>query len=106
MKRTEIRAPVVAEAERIVTPQALRFLQLLAREFGPSRKALLQRRMQVQQDIRKGAQPDFLAETGDVRERSWTVAPAPADLDDRRVEITGPVERKSYGTPLTRPAVQ
>jgi malate synthase len=94
MKRTEIRAPVVAEAERIVTPQALRFLQLLAREFGSRRKALLQRRMQVQQDIRKGAQPDFLAETGDVRERNWTVAPAPADLDDRRVEITGPVERK------------
>jgi malate synthase len=94
MKGIEIRAPEVAEADRIVTPQALRFLQLLAREFGPRRKALLQRRIQVQQDIKNGAQPDFLAETREVRERGWTVAPAPADLDNRRVEITGPVERK------------
>jgi malate synthase len=94
MKGFEVRAPRVAEVDRIVTPQALRFLQLLAREFAPRRKALLQRRIQVQQDIKNGAQPDFLAETCEVRERSWTVAPAPADLDDRRVEITGPVERK------------
>ena len=94
MKGIEVRAPKTPEADRIVTPQALRFLQLLAREFGPRRKALLQRRMQVQRDIQKGAQPDFLSETRDVRERSWTVAPAPADLDNRRVEITGPVERK------------
>ncbi|MEA2723004.1 MAG: malate synthase [Gemmatimonadales bacterium] len=94
MKGIEIRAPAVAEAERIVTPQALRFLQLLAREFGPRRKALLQRRVQVQQEIRKGAQIDFLAETREVREGDWTVAPAAPDLDDRRVEITGPVERK------------
>jgi len=94
MKGIEVRAPKTAEADRIVTPQALRFLQLLAREFGPRRKALLQRRIQVQRDIQKGAQPDFLSETRDVRERSWTVAPAPADLDNRRVEITGPVERK------------
>ena len=94
MKGIEIRAAAVPEVERIVTPQALRFLQLLAREFGPRRKALLQRRVQVQQDIRKGAQIDFLAETRQVREGSWTVAPAAADLDDRRVEITGPVERK------------
>ncbi len=94
MKAIEIRAPRGAEVDRIVTPQALRFLQLLAREFEPRRKALLQRRMQVQQDIQRGAQPDFLTETREVRDRSWTVAPAPADLDDRRVEITGPVERK------------
>ena len=94
MKGIEVHAPKTLEADRIVTPQALRFLQLLAREFGPRRKALLQRRIQVQRDIQKGAQPDFLSETRDVRERSWTVAPAPADLDNRRVEITGPVERK------------
>ncbi len=94
MKAIEIRAPRGAEVDRIVTPQALRFLQLLAREFEPRRKALLQRRRQVQQDIKSGAQPDFLAETREVRDRSWTVAPAPDDLDDRRVEITGPVERK------------
>jgi malate synthase len=94
MKGLEVRAPEVAEMGRIVTPQALRFLLLLAQEFGPRRKALLQRRMQVQRDIKQGGQPDFLAETRAVREGSWTVAPAPADLDDRRVEITGPVERK------------
>ncbi len=94
MKAIEIRAPRGAEVDRIVTPQALRFLQLLAREFEPRRKALLQRRVQVQQDIQRGAQPDFLAGTREVRDGSWTVAPAPADLDDRRVEITGPVERK------------
>ncbi|MEP7226791.1 MAG: malate synthase A, partial [Gemmatimonadales bacterium] len=94
MKGIEVRAPEMPEADRIVTPQALRFLQLLAREFGPRRKTLLQRRMQVQQEIKKGAQPDFLAETREVRESTWTVAPAPADLDNRRVEITGPVERK------------
>ncbi|MDQ3224059.1 MAG: malate synthase A, partial [Gemmatimonadota bacterium] len=94
MKAIEVRAPRGAEVDRIVTPQALRFLQLLAREFEPRRKALLQRRTQVQQDIKRGAQPDFLTETREVRTRSWTVAPAPADLDDRRVEITGPVERK------------
>ncbi len=94
MKGIEVHAPAVAEGDRILTPQALRFLQLLAREFGPRRKALLQRRVQVQQGIRKGAQPDFLADTREVREDNWTVAPAASDLDDRRVEITGPVERK------------
>jgi malate synthase len=94
MKGIEVRAPEAAAANRILTPQALRFLQLLAQEFAPRRKALLQRRMQVQQAIKKGARPDFLAETREVRERSWTVAPAPADLDNRWVEITGPVERK------------
>ena len=94
MAGIEIRAPDVGEADRIVTPQALRFLLLLGRQFGPRRKALLERRMKIQQNIKRGSQPDFLAETREVRENNWTVAPAPADLDDRRVEITGPVERK------------
>ncbi len=94
MDGVALRAPPVAEADRIVTPEALRFLRLLAQEFGPRRKALLQRRRQVKQDLKNGAQPDFLAETQPLRDRTWTVAPAPADLDDRRVEITGPVERK------------
>jgi malate synthase len=90
----EIRAPYVEETERIVTPEALAFLELLGRHFAPRRKALLRRRQEVQRTIREGALPDFLEETEDVRQRSWTVAPAPADLNDRRVEITGPVERK------------
>ncbi len=94
MKSIEIRAAKVPDADRILMPEALDFLQVLNREFGPRRKALLQRRLQVQRDIKSGAVPDFLKATRDVRERTWTVAPAPPDLDNRRVEITGPVERK------------
>ena len=90
----EIRAPYIEETDRIVTPEALAFLELLARHFGPRRKALLGRRQEVQRSIRAGQLPDFLDTTKEIRERSWTVAPAPADLNDRRVEITGPVERK------------
>jgi malate synthase len=94
MNGIEIRAPQQAEAKTVITPEALRFLELLARHFGPRREALLQARRQVQQCLRQGTLPDFLEETRDIRERSWTVAPAPPDLTDRRVEITGPVERK------------
>jgi malate synthase len=94
MNGIEVRAPQVADAEHVITPEALQFLELLARHFGPYRKALLQRRREIQQRLRSGALPDFLEETREIRERSWTVAPAPADLNDRRVEITGPVERK------------
>ncbi|HEY3013001.1 MAG TPA: malate synthase A [Gemmatimonadales bacterium] len=94
MNGIEIRAPDIAEARQIITPDSLQFLELLARHFGPRRKALLERRKQIQECLRGGALPDFLEETREVRQRSWTVVPAPADLDDRRVEITGPVERK------------
>jgi malate synthase len=90
----ELRAPCVDEAARVITPEALAFVELLARHFGPRRKALLRRRQEVQRSIRNGKLPDFLEETRDIRQRSWMVAPAPADLNDRRVEITGPVERK------------
>jgi malate synthase len=90
----EIRAPSSKEADRIITPEALAFVELLARHFGPRRTALLRRRQDVQRAIRGGKLPDFLEETEDIRQRSWTVAPAPADLNNRRVEITGPVERK------------
>jgi malate synthase len=94
MSGLEIRAPDLAEARQIITAESLRFLELLARHFGPRRQALLQRRREIRDCLRGGALPDFLPETKEVRERSWTVAPAPTDLDDRRVEITGPVERK------------
>jgi malate synthase len=94
MSGIEIRAPELPEARQIITPESLQFLELLARHFNPRRKALFQRRREVQDSLRKGALPDFLEETKDVRERSWSVGPAPADLADRRVEITGPVERK------------
>jgi malate synthase len=94
MNGLEIRAPDLAEAHQIITPESLQFIELLARHFGPRRKALLQRRREVQQCLRDGESPNFLEETREIRERSWTVAAAPADLNDRRVEITGPVERK------------
>jgi malate synthase len=94
MNGIEIRAPQIADAHHIITPDALQFVELLARHFGPRRKALLQRRQQVQQSLRGGTLPDYLEETREIRERSWSVAPAPPDLNDRRVEITGPVERK------------
>ena len=94
MSGIQIRAPEIPEALQIITPESLQFLELLARHFTPRRKALLQRRREIQASLRSGALPDFLEETREVRERSWTVAPAPPDLTDRRVEITGPVERK------------
>src|SRR5215208_6459926 len=90
----EIRAPYIEEADRVITPEALEFLELLARHFGPHRKALLRRRLEVQRSLRDGNLPDFRDDTKDIRQRSWMVAPAPSDLNDRRVEITGPVERK------------
>ncbi len=90
----EIRGPEVADAERVVTDDALEFVGMLLRRFGPARERLLSRRRETQDDLRTGVLPDFLSETAAVRGRSWTVAPSPADLTDRRVEITGPVERK------------
>ena len=94
MNALSIQAPFHPEAQEIITPESRQFLELLAGHFRPRRKALLQRRRETQECLRAGALPDFLEETAEVRERSWTVAPAPPDLEDRRVEITGPVERK------------
>jgi malate synthase len=94
MNALTIHAPEHPDTGQIITPEALQFLELLARHFTPRRKALLERRRQTQECLRSGTLPDFLEETREVRERSWTVAPAPEDLNDRRVEITGPVERK------------
>ena len=79
---------------QILTPEASRFLTQLAREFEPRRRELLQQRQIRQREIDAGALPGFLPETAGVRESEWTVAPIPKDLLDRRVEITGPVDRK------------
>lgn len=78
----------------ILTPEAIRFLGALSSEFDASRLALLAKRAVRWQQLRDGALPGFLPETKSVREGIWTVAPIPATLLDRRVEITGPVERK------------
>ena len=90
----EITAPVSAEFAEILTPDALTFVATLLRAFGPRRADLLRRRAERQLRIDAGELPDFLPETAHVRQGDWTIAPFPADLQDRRVEITGPVDRK------------
>ena len=78
----------------MLTPDALAFVGDLVRRFAPRIRELLERRRAAQARFDAGATPDFLAETASVRSDGWTVAPEPADLQDRRVEITGPVDRK------------
>ncbi|MDP2599154.1 MAG: malate synthase A [Deltaproteobacteria bacterium] len=78
----------------ILTNDALDFVNKLHRQFNPTREKLLQRRKERQTEIDKGIFPDFLKETQNIRQGDWKVAPVPQDLQDRRVEITGPVERK------------
>ena len=78
----------------VLTPDAVEFLTELERRFGPRRRELLTARDARAQRLRDGELPDFLPETRDVRERDWRVEPVPAELQDRRVEITGPVDRK------------
>ncbi|HZB92434.1 MAG TPA: malate synthase A [Stellaceae bacterium] len=80
--------------ERIVTTDALAFLAGLERRFGGERKRLLARRAELQAKLDAGWKPDFLPETKTIRDGDWTVTPLPKDLLDRRVEITGPVDRK------------
>ena len=82
-----------AEAE-ILTPQALEFLGALSANFETERRRLLAARVTRGEALRKGQLYDFLPETASVRQSEWRVAPIPADLQDRRVEITGPVDRK------------
>src|SRR5579875_70453 len=90
----EITGPVTAEFAEILTPDAMNFVAKLAREFEGRREELLAKRTQRQQEIDAGKLPDFLPETEHIRNSDWTVAPLPDDLQDRRVEITGPVDRK------------
>jgi malate synthase len=78
----------------ILSHEALSFVALLQRQLGPRRRELLERRPERQRELDAGARPDFAPETRDVRDGDWRVEPPPADLRDRRVEITGPVERK------------
>ena len=78
----------------ILTPEAKAFLLKLAARFEPRRQELLARRRSAQREIDNGKFPNFLTETAKIRESEWKVAPIPKDLLDRRVEITGPVDRK------------
>jgi len=90
----EIKGARSAAFEEILTPEALAFVVALERTFGPRRLELLERRKGVQERLDAGEKPDFLADTAETRAGDWTVAPLPADLLDRRIEITGPVDRK------------
>jgi malate synthase len=90
----EILAKVSPQFAEILTPEALAFVAKLQRKFGGTRVALLEKRAARQAEIDAGKLPDFLPETAAVRAGDWKIAPEPRDLQDRRVEITGPVERK------------
>jgi malate synthase len=91
----EVTSHPPVHGEEVLTPAALAFIAGLHRSFNPRRLELLAARAERQRRFEAGELPDFLAETVRIREDpGWRVAPAPADLDDRRVEITGPVEPK------------
>jgi malate synthase len=90
----EVNGHVTEEYAEILTPAALHFVAELHRHFESTRALLLNNRERRQGEIRSGKLPDFLTETADLRKRAWKVAPPPKDLQDRRVEITGPVSRK------------
>lgn len=90
----EVIAPVSASFADILTVDALRFVARLVKEFSARREELLAKRAERQLRIDAGEMPDFLPETESIRQSEWKVAPLPADLQDRRVEITGPVDRK------------
>jgi malate synthase len=90
----EFLAPITENYAEILTPEAVAFIIDLHRTFNARRKALLDARHQRQKRLDAGEKPDFLAETKAIRDAEWVVAPLPADILDRRVEITGPVDRK------------
>src|SRR5688572_27100475 len=104
MRRMEMSSPlpegvsitgrVTPEFAQILTPEAIAFVVKLHRQFDARRQELLARRAARQQQFDRGQLPDFLSETQQIRESEWRISPQPADLLDRRVEITGPTDRK------------
>ncbi|HBA7297076.1 TPA: malate synthase A [Escherichia coli] len=86
--------PYGEQEKQILTAEAVEFLTELVTHFTPQRNKLLAARIQQQQDIDNGTLPDFISETASIRDADWKIRGIPADLEDRRVEITGPVERK------------
>src|SRR5579864_1338518 len=90
----EVTGPVSGAYREILSVEALEFLAHVAKQFERRRLELLARREVRQRELDSGKLPNFLDETAGVREGGWTVAPIPKDLEDRRVEITGPVDRK------------
>jgi malate synthase len=94
LRHIEIRGELRPGFESILTPDALAFLVKLAQTFNARREELLRRRIERQARLDAGDKPDFLPETAALRGGDWRINPIPADLLDRRVEITGPTERK------------
>src|ERR1700744_2726572 len=94
VKSVEFRVPATGRYAEILTPEAVAFVVGLQRTFHEQRKELLEARAARQKRLDAGERPDFLKETKHIRESEWTVAELPPDLLDRRVEITGPVDRK------------
>ncbi|WP_084959505.1 malate synthase A [Thermoactinospora rubra] len=90
----DITGPMQDRFDEILTPQALEFVETLEREFGARRRELLEARQARQAELSAGGTLDFLPETEHVRTGDWRVAPPAPGLEDRRVEITGPVDRK------------
>ena len=94
MSQVTVHGKPVERGEEILTPAAIEFLADLHRRFVPVRNELLAKRAVRREQIAATGRLDFLADTQQIRDADWQVAPAPADLRDRRVEITGPTERK------------
>jgi malate synthase len=90
----DLRGAMEPGFDEVLTTDALAFVEELQRRFGPTREELLRARAERRQRLAQGGALDFLEETRDVRESDWQVAPAPSDLQQRWVEITGPTERK------------
>ena len=90
----QMRGELAPAFPEIVSPEALAFVAKLQRAFGNRREECLKRRQDRQAALDRGEALDFLPETKSIRESDWTCAPIPADLRDRRVEITGPTDRK------------
>src|SRR5579872_3344893 len=99
----EILGPQVERSAEVLTPLALQLVASLHRRFNGRRLELLAARERRQRELDAGALPDFLQATADVRAGDWRIAPVPADLQDRRVEITGPVDRKMIINALNAP---
>ena len=89
-----IRGELTSGYEKVLSPGAVAFIAELERKFGPERRRLLGRRAEIQRRLDAGWKPDFLPETKPIRDGDWRVAPIPRDIQDRRIEITGPTDRK------------
>src|SRR6201993_2105019 len=90
----EVLREITPAFSEILTPEALAFVAKLQRQFGTRRKQCLEHRQQRQRQLDQGEGLDFLPETKQIREGDWKCAPIPSDIRDRRVEITGPTDRK------------